>query len=713
MPLLKKKAFPMLEPPKDLDPNELVYQVRFTKEIFRDYQIYLNRINLYRQRIWTCKVSGKVNLTYEEALVSEKHATKKVPEIPEELMAMALHTIQFSMLSLKDLADKVAAKLQETLFIGAELHGKREKSDLCPCKILKVLGEGTVKTKYEVAWLDRNKKVTETAIVNRNDLIWKKSPFSRNSLKPFIRKSTYRSFPWVLHDKLAEKYRISRDPPQDLKGKVFIQDGIVYNKRKKDATDVEESGKLKKKKVEGEEAVATGKEDNQQKEEPIKYPIDDLLVQPGIDDPVFTARPLPSRDFKVPMDCVGDLLMAWDFCSSFCKLLHLSPFSLEDFENAICHKGSNVNLIVETHSSLLRLLKHDKDEYFSAVQKRIRSLKITLTNWTEYLCDFVEIINVGDFSTHITTIKRGHYGLLDAQVKLGILRELVNEVLETDIAREKLAEYVEERQVLLATKRGEALEEGRKKREKEQLKAKSVANGVMNGHGADIIGKNQPVLANGNHIGQNGQIAKKKGEIFSARPNNRSKRSESSRSDIESKKTGKKKNMNVEGQAENVIDLTKREALILLRDEKNTAAKRSSKEQRREYFEREIEKRILHTNPLGKDRDYNRYWWFKRDGRMFVESSDSKLWGYYCCKEEIDLLMGSLNPKGEREKALRKQVEKFYSRICMELQKRSKDLANRIALEEAVQRRSTRVRALPRENPANVFLNYVNKWKED
>jgi hypothetical protein len=40
----------------------------------------------------------------------------------------------------------------------------------------------------------------------------------------------------VLHDKLAEKYRISRDPPQDLKGKVFILDGIVYNKRKKDAT---------------------------------------------------------------------------------------------------------------------------------------------------------------------------------------------------------------------------------------------------------------------------------------------------------------------------------------------------------------------------------------------------------------------------------------------------------------------------------------------
>ncbi|KAJ6697190.1 hypothetical protein OIU85_003543 [Salix viminalis] len=202
----------------------------------------------------------------------------------------------------------------------------------------------------------------------------------------------------------------------------------------------------------------------------------------------------------------------------------------------------------------------------------------------------------------------------------------------------------------------------------------------MNGHSADIIGNNQHLLANGNHIGQNGQVAKKKGVVFSARPNNPSKRSESSHSNIKSKKTGKKKNMNAESQAENAMDVTKKEAMILLRDEKNTAAKRSGKEQRREYFERDI---------------------------------DSKQWGYYCCKEEIDLLMGSLNPKGERERALQKQVERFYSRICMELQKRSKYLANRIALEEAMKRRSTRVRALPRENPANAFLNYVNKWKED
>lgn len=101
----------------------------------------------------------------------------------------------------------------------------------------------------------------------------------------------------------------------------------------------------------------------------MKYPIDDLLVQPAADDPVFTDRPSPSRDFNVPMDCVGDLLMIWDFCSSFSKLLHLYPFSLEDIENSICHKDSNLALIMELHSALLRLLMKDGENLLPTKNK--------------------------------------------------------------------------------------------------------------------------------------------------------------------------------------------------------------------------------------------------------------------------------------------------------------------------------------------------------
>lgn len=43
-----------------------------------------------------CKSTGKTNLTYEEALVSEKRAVEKLQELPKELVAPALRIIQFS-----------------------------------------------------------------------------------------------------------------------------------------------------------------------------------------------------------------------------------------------------------------------------------------------------------------------------------------------------------------------------------------------------------------------------------------------------------------------------------------------------------------------------------------------------------------------------------------------------------------------------------------
>jgi len=54
--------------------------------------------------------------------------------------------------------------------------------------------------------------------------------------------------------------------------------------------------------------------------------------------------------------------------------------------------------------------------------------------------------------------------------------------------------------------------------------------------------------------------------------------------EIESKKTGKKKNMGVESQAEKGIDLTKKEASLLLRDEKIAASTWSIKERRVIYL---------------------------------------------------------------------------------------------------------------------------------
>ena len=109
----------------------------------------------------------------------------------------------------------------------------------------------------------------------------------------------------------------------------------------------------------------------------IKYPVDDLLVQPTVEDRLLTERPSPCRDFNVPMECVGDLLMVWDFCTSFGRLLNLSPFSLEDFENSLCYKDSTPILVVESCSSLLRLLVKDNSKFAMVVENRKRRPKVS------------------------------------------------------------------------------------------------------------------------------------------------------------------------------------------------------------------------------------------------------------------------------------------------------------------------------------------------
>lgn len=75
------------------------------------------------------------------------------------------------------------------------------------------------------------------------------------------------------------------------------------------------------------------------------------------------------------------------------------------------------------------------------------------------------MVGTDEFSSYLPTIRRGHYGLLDVSAKLGILRELVARVTATELYREKLEKYIEERQALAAANREEALAEGRKRRE--------------------------------------------------------------------------------------------------------------------------------------------------------------------------------------------------------------------------------------------------------
>lgn len=142
------------------------------------------------------------------------------------------------MLPLRDLLVAVTSKLQDTLVEGLELQGKRNGC-VCSCKIIKVLDDKEGK-RYEVAWLDNDKddNMNGNAVVSEGDLIKKKLPYTRNVLKSFIKESTYRNVPWVIHNNLASKYGIPTDPPEELKGKVSVLNGCIISCRKRKKHDV-------------------------------------------------------------------------------------------------------------------------------------------------------------------------------------------------------------------------------------------------------------------------------------------------------------------------------------------------------------------------------------------------------------------------------------------------------------------------------------------
>ena len=77
-------------------PDALVFQIRFTGEVFSLYDDYIERLNYYRERVWSCSRTGKSNLSFEEALVSERHAIAAVEQFPEYFHEKALRLIHHS-----------------------------------------------------------------------------------------------------------------------------------------------------------------------------------------------------------------------------------------------------------------------------------------------------------------------------------------------------------------------------------------------------------------------------------------------------------------------------------------------------------------------------------------------------------------------------------------------------------------------------------------
>jgi hypothetical protein len=100
-------------------------------------------------------------------------------------------------------------------------------------------------------------------------------------------------------------------------------------------------------------------------------------------------------------------------------------------------------------------------------------LQISMANWEDDLCDFLELPSQHKFTgvAHVPTIQQGLYRQLDACVKLKILMELVGCCVSSSAMRTQIDNNIEEHQLAMANKREAEVEElKRKNEERENLK---------------------------------------------------------------------------------------------------------------------------------------------------------------------------------------------------------------------------------------------------
>ncbi|KAL3873559.1 hypothetical protein ACJMK2_036658 [Sinanodonta woodiana] len=139
MPLLRRQKFVREKPPPDLHPDEEVLHCKLTNEIFRDYEKFFERVILCNSLVWSCSITGKSGMTYQEAVECEQKALKQLASLPDYLQKPILYLATLTHRGrLVDMNDDVFMFTKDRYFVGETVEmtkGGVRKT----CKILRVV----------------------------------------------------------------------------------------------------------------------------------------------------------------------------------------------------------------------------------------------------------------------------------------------------------------------------------------------------------------------------------------------------------------------------------------------------------------------------------------------------------------------------------------------------------------------------------------------
>ncbi|KAJ2515678.1 hypothetical protein H4217_005029 [Coemansia sp. RSA 1939] len=107
------------------------WEIRYTGEVFSDYDKYLDRVTLYRKRAWTCKDSGQAGLTYEQAQLSERAYQHRATGVgfSDMLVCEMLTFLSQSSLPIALAIDALYYRFQYDFFVGEHIDVKYPGTD--------------------------------------------------------------------------------------------------------------------------------------------------------------------------------------------------------------------------------------------------------------------------------------------------------------------------------------------------------------------------------------------------------------------------------------------------------------------------------------------------------------------------------------------------------------------------------------------------------
>ncbi|KAF8912833.1 ATP-utilizing chromatin assembly and remodelling N-terminal-domain-containing protein [Gymnopilus junonius] len=670
--------------------------------------------------------------------------------------------------------------------------------------------------------------------------------FSKSILRRFIRDCVDRdaavASPWTVKAPIAKRYGVDSVMPEetrqgvenikkgeiDKRKKVWEdKEGPPTKKQKKMTSAQEEKAekrereareKLEKQRLAKEEAERIAAE--RKKKKPLRYPTEDLDVRIADKDKkagMRVTRPLAQRASLPFNDTPGTFeafLMAWNFLVVYGQPLHLSVFSLDEFEHAVRHSVADqaCALLAEVHSTLiynlrtvsfvrhsalLSLLKRKEDlernneqevaVHGILIDELIAAMADVGNNWERVPLRFSEGREgwedalVGCLKDHANTsnfprIQEILTKLLFAPVSStpdsraptpidGVQPVLKNVASPSDryytlppedritilsflcnlaISSKAIHAHMESCEEQLTALRKEKIEVNRQKKQYQEemgalLGESKDESSTTNGNGEDVVMQDSSELSD---ISEGGS------ESTSAA----------------GKKSARQKDLRIK--AHTIAHSKEREAARA----KQASQKQAMAEHRRldeevnklerrlENIEREFRKLFgaVRVKPLGRDRFYNRIWWFDGmgsaslvgsggialygAGRLFIQGPsefDMQLllkkaaednedidqrrieeegeegvlgpqdWAAYTELEELEAYVTWLNPKGHREYTLKAALTKWWVHITAGMRKRVADLNSNAKLPDA--RRSARKTALGYDLSRDPYMLWTNR----